>query len=122
MKNDKIGIFASTLCLIHCMLFPLLFSILPTLEIIHNGLEIILIPLSFILGGMSLFDNIKKHKYYKSILLFILGFILISMTIIFDISELFHWIGIILLVIAHYINYKFIKEKDGCHPHNCKHI
>jgi len=33
----------------------------------------------------------------------------------------FHFIGLITLITAHYLNFKKIKQTDGCHPHGCNH-
>ena len=63
--KDKVGIFTSVLCLIHCITFPLLFSAFPMLNLIDGPLEWILLVVAFIVGGWSMFDNLRKHKYVK---------------------------------------------------------
>jgi len=118
--KDKIGIFTSVLCLIHCIAFPLLFSILPALVSLDEPFEFMLLVIAFIIGTISMSDNIRKHKYIKPIVLFIIGFGLMGTSIYVHVHYL-NLIGLLFLIIAHYINWKFIKKMDGCHPHTCKH-
>ena len=118
--TDKIGMFTSVLCLIHCIAFPLLFSILPTLQLIDEPFEWVLLIIAFIVGGWSMFDNMRKHKYVKSMIFFVSGFLIIGASLYTDMHWL-NWFGLSFLVTAHFLNWKFIREVDGCHPHNCKH-
>lgn len=120
MKKDKIGIITSFLCLIHCIIFPLLFSVLPILKIIDERFEWTLIIIAFLIGGLSFYDNFKRHKYFIALAFFVLGFLSISFGKIKEL-EVLNILGLMFLILAHYLNYKFIKKKDGCHPHSCKH-
>jgi asparagine N-glycosylation enzyme membrane subunit Stt3 len=116
-KNiDKFGATTSILCLIHCMLMPFFMTIIPIFGTGHNHLiEVILIGIAFLFGGISIWNNWKRHKIWKTIPIFILGFSLLI------VSHETHIIGAILVLISHWINYKTIKKLDGCHPHNCRH-
>lgn len=118
--RDKIGILTSTLCLVHCLVFPFLFSILPALKVIDGGFEWILIFIAFVVGSLSFYDNAKKHGYMNPLYLFSLGFLCILISKIFN-EESSNIGGLVCLIIAHWLNYSYIKKKDGCHPHNCKH-
>lgn len=118
--KDKIGMFTSILCLIHCITFPLLFSLLPTLKLVDGPMELVLLSIAFFVGGWTMMDNIVKHQYVKSMIFFVSGFLIIFISIYTHIHEL-NWLGLIFLVVAHYLNWKFIREVDGCHPHKCKH-
>jgi hypothetical membrane protein len=115
--KDKLGIIASGLCLIHCVFFPIIFSILPIFSL---ELELFLIPISFFLGGVSIFDNLRKHKWLVSIILFIVGFLFL-ITGLITTEEIYHIVGIISIMVAHIANYLYIRKKDGCHPHKCDH-
>lgn len=118
--KDKIGIWTSILCIIHCLLFPILAISFPIFLKLDIKVEIILISIAFIVGSLSFINNAIKHKYYKSIILFMFGFGFILTSVIFE-KEIFNIIGLIILILAHYINYKKIQKTDGCHPHGCKH-
>lgn len=117
--KDKVGIWTSIICLIHCLAFPVLATSFPIFLKLDSTIEVLLISLAFLIGSLSFIDNIIKHKYYKSLVLFIIGFIMVGISIIY--YHPINYIGLLLLIIAHYLNYKKIKETDGCHPHGCKH-
>jgi len=118
--KDKIGIWTSLICLIHCLVFPLLATIFPIFLQIDEGMELFLLSMAFVIGGLSFMDNVIKHKYFTSLILFFSGFLAIFGAIIHNYEPL-HIIGLVILIVAHYLNYKKIKQSDGCHPHGCKH-
>jgi hypothetical protein len=118
--KDKIGIWTSVICLIHCLFFPLLATVFPIFLDIDWKVEVILLILALVVGSLSFIDNIFKHKYFLSIIFFLLGFLFIFVGVIFSVG-FFHFIGLITLITAHYLNFKKIKQTDGCHPHGCNH-
>lgn len=118
--KDKIGIWSSFICLIHCLLFPLLATSFPIFLKLDIKVELFLLTISLIVGSLSFIDNYLKHKYLLSLILFFLGFLGIFTSLIFNI-EIINILGLIILMISHYLNFKKIKEIDGCHPHGCKH-
>lgn len=118
--KDKIGIWTSLICLIHCLIFPLLATIFPIFLQIDESAELFLLLIAFFIGVLSFMDNVIKHKYFISLALFFSGFLAIFGAIIHNYEPL-HIIGLVILIVAHYLNYKKIKQSDGCHPHGCKH-
>ncbi len=78
--GDIIGIGLSLVCMIHCLLLPILLTTLPFLgvEIIENKiLEIIIILFSALIGGYAIKKGFFKfHKSWLVICLFILGILL----------------------------------------------
>jgi len=118
--KDKLGIWTSVICLIHCLVFPLLATTFPLFLNLDEKVELFLIGMALLIGAISFMDNVIKHKYYLSLILFISGFLSILGSVIHE-SETLHLIGLFVLISAHYLNYKKIKESDGCHPHGCKH-
>ena len=118
--KDKFGIWTSIICLIHCLIFPLLATTFPLFLKIDESVELLLIGFALMIGVFSFMDNVIKHKYFLSLGLFIGGFLGIFGSIFLH-SEILHILGLITLIVAHYTNYKKIKETDGCHPHGCKH-
>lgn len=118
--KDKIGIWTSLICLIHCLVLPLFVTVIPFLSGLSQPMEIFLIGVAFVIGLLSFIDNYIKHKYIRPLLIFIGGFIQISISHYLDVE----WInitGLVSLIVAHWINYKEIQKRDGCHPHGCKH-
>lgn len=118
--KDKIGIWTSIICLIHCLVFPLMATIFPLFIDLDIKVEILLISIALIIGTISFLDNALKHKYWLSLALFLAGFIGL-MSGVFLKSETLHVVGLMILILAHYKNYQKIKQSDGCHPHGCKH-
>lgn len=116
MKNitssfyDILGISSATICLAHCLLFPLL-TILP-FGLIHNPI----IDLFF--ASIGVFAILKITK--KSSLL-VSSILIVSMSLIWFsiLSEIFleiHldliYFGGIGMIIGHLINYRFHKNKN----------
>nr|WP_294927081.1 MerC domain-containing protein [uncultured Flavobacterium sp.] len=116
MKNitssfyDILGISSATICLVHCLVFPLL-TILP-LGLIHNPI----IDLLFAsIGLFAIFKITKKSS------LFISSILIVSMSLIWVsiLSEIFleiHldliYFGGIGMIIGHLINYKLHKKQN----------
>lgn len=107
---DILGISSATVCLVHCLIFPLL-TILP-LGLSHNSF----IDLLFAsMGLFAIFKIIKNSSLLVSIIL------IISMTLIWIsvLTELFldiHldliFIGGIGMITGHLLNYKLHKNKN----------
>ena len=105
---DILGISSATICLAHCLVFPLL-AILP-LGIIHNPF----IDLIFaIIGVFAILKSIKKSN------LLVITILIISMALIWMsiLSELFLEIHLNLIgaggtgmIIGHFLNYKSHKK------------
>lgn len=117
--KDKIGIITSITCLIHCLVFPILGTMLPIFLKLDEPVEVLLLIIALIIGGLSFLENVLKHKYYTSLILFMTGFILLFIGVYQ--GEFFSLTGLVILILSHYLNYKNIKKIDGCHPHGCKH-
>ena len=123
---DKLSIGISMLCIIHCLLFPsflILFSSFLSLsfngEIVHYFLLFLVVPISLLALSMGL-------KNHKNSLIFIFGLIglinliyaLFASTSLFGLSGeiLFTIIGSILIIGAHYSNYRLCIHIDcDCH-------
>ena len=118
--KDKIGILTSMTCLIHCMIFPVLGTVFPIFVTLDKPVEWVLLISAGILGSLSFLENVLKHKYWTSLLMFLFGFLLLIVSKYTDL-EIFNIFGLIILIFSHYLNYKNIKNNDGCHPHGCKH-
>jgi hypothetical protein len=74
---NNIGIVSSFICAVHCAITPLLLTFLPLwgLSLLADKtFEVIMLCLSGIFGILNLCFGIKKHKSYKALSLFSIGF------------------------------------------------
>lgn len=100
---DILGISSATICLMHCLIFPII-TILP-LGISHNPL----IDLLFVsIGFFAVVKIIKKSDLLICSILILsltLVFTSILIEIAFDIHTYLIYIGGIGMIIGHFINY-----------------
>ena len=101
---DILGISSATICLVHCLVFPLL-TILP-LGLSHNPF----IDLFFaVIGSIAVFKIIKKSNLLVAMLLIIsmsLIWISVLSEIILDLHLDLIFVGGIGMIIGHLLNYK----------------
>lgn len=102
---DVLGIFSASLCLIHCVAFPLLLFI--PLSVSHNAF----IDLVFLLLGIwSAYKvtrcNVPLFLKYLIWISIILIFLSVLFDLLYHIHTLLVHIGAIGLIIAHIVNYK----------------
>ncbi|WP_276379412.1 MerC domain-containing protein [Flavobacterium sp. H4147] len=107
---DILGISSATLCLVHCLIFPIL-TILP-LGFIHNPI------IDLLFASLGLFAILK---IIKNSALLISAILVVSMSLIWIsiLSELFFEIhldliyyGGIGMIIGHLINYKLHRKQN----------
>lgn len=119
---DKIGIFLSGLCAVHCLVTPLLLLTLPVLgqafeeESVHLIMALFVAPV----GGFAFWSGYKHHKKAKVLALGILGILLIAGASVAPHSwveffghDLITIFGSILLISAHVLN----RRACLCHRH-----
>jgi len=114
---DKIGISASLICAVHCILLPIFFSALPFLgiEILENpAIEITTIGISLIAGSWALINGSRKYHKNWLLILFIIGilFLIVSNTIITkrSLEIALKSVAAAAIVTAHTYNWKFSKR------------
>ena len=115
---DGLGIATSIACAIHCAVLPLILTSLPLfgVNIIHNlFFEWTMIAIAFVVGSYSLFHGyIKHHHSFLPVIIFAIGFIFLAAKQFFHAYEPYFLIpAVILIVTAHYQNYKL------CHKSKC---
>jgi len=120
---DVLGIATSTACAIHCALLPLLVSSLPIfgINIIHNSFfEWLMIGIAFFVGAYSLYHGYKKHHAsHTPMIIFLIGFIFLVLKQFFEQYEyLFLSIAVVLIISAHYFNYRFCQRSKCSSPHH----
>ena len=120
---DAMGIGTSIACAIHCALLPIMLSSLPILgiNIIHNlFFEWGMIALAFAVGSYSLFHGyIKHHRSFIPVIIFSVGFIFLVLKQFFPQYEyLFLTIAVVLIISAHYYNYRLCHQSKCSSPHH----
>jgi hypothetical protein len=126
INYDALGIAASIACAIHCAVLPLVISSLPILgiNIINNfWFEIFMILLAMGIGLHSLTHGFKKHHHrILPIIVFIIGISLLLVKQILHQYQIWFLVpAVILIVSAHFINYRHCRIADHCHAEDCKH-
>ncbi|MFM1794938.1 MAG: hypothetical protein RL642_1323 [Bacteroidota bacterium] len=126
INYDALGIAASVACAIHCAVLPLIMSSLPILgiNIINNfWFELFMIILALGIGLHSLTHGFKKHHHrVLPIIIFVIGISLLIIKQVLHQYQLWFLIpAVVLIVSAHYINYRQCRIADHCHAEDCKH-
>jgi len=122
---DRIGITATSLCALHCILLPVILPALPLLGLsflADHTWEHVFLVMTAILGSFALFSGFKKYhkRLYPFYLLFLGVFIY---WIKHDFSEAlepyFIILGASLIVAAHVINIKLCNSCKQCTANEC---
>ncbi len=126
INYDALGIAATIACAIHCALLPLVLTSLPILgfNILNNfWFEMGMIVLAMAIGIYSLMHGFKKHHHHKlPILVFMTGISLLFLKQIFHAKQIWFLIpAMILIVTAHYLNYRNCRKSNQCHVEDCNH-
>jgi hypothetical protein len=133
---DKAGMVASITCAVHCMIMPLVITLLPIFGLslfATEEFEWILLMISAMLGITSLCFGFRKHKSFKAFSFLGIGltFLVIGRlahehvshfrVFTFDIYLLFLVAGAILVALSHWLNNKLCKSCLPCHSSGCEH-
>jgi hypothetical protein len=126
INYDALGIAASVACAIHCAVLPLVITSLPILgiNIINNfWFEILMIFIALIIGIYSLMHWFKKHHHQSlPIGIFTTGILLLLLKQVLHQYQLWFLIPAVLLIVsAHFINYRQCRKADHCHTSDCNH-
>lgn len=122
---DRIGITATTLCALHCILLPVLLPILPLLGLsvlADHSWEHVFLLLTAALGTFALFSGFKRYhkKLYPFYLLYI-GIILYWIKHDYSEEVEIYFIvgGTALIVAAHFINIRLCNSCKECTDDGC---
>lgn len=125
---DKLGIAASIACAIHCAVMPLFISSLPLfgINLIDNkGFEFFMIGVAAVLGILALRHGFKLHHHhhrYIPMLLFLAGIVfLIAKEIVGNHPLWMIVAAVVLIVSAHFVNYRMCRQANHCHSSDCNH-
>ncbi len=122
---DRIGITATSLCALHCILLPVILPALPLLGIsflADHMWEHVFLVVTAILGSIAMFSGFKRyHKKLYPFYLLILGVVIYWQKHDFSesIQPLFIVVGATLIVAAHIINIKLCNSCKQCNEHEC---
>jgi hypothetical protein len=123
---DRIGITATSLCALHCILLPVLLPALPLLGLsflADHAWEHTFLLITAILGSVALFSGFKKYhrRLYPFYLLFLgIGIYWIKHDFSEAVQPYFIFIGASLIVAAHIINLKLCNSCKKCTDEGCE--
>jgi hypothetical protein len=117
---DRLGIWASSLCALHCLLLPILIPLLPLVGasfFAQGWFERSILSLSMLVGFWALFSGFYRYhrQLYPLYSLFLGGIIYWNKDIFGSSYEPFTIaIGALLIVGAHVVNLKLCQNCDSC--------
>jgi|TARA_B110000881_G_C18041829_1_gene255333 hypothetical protein len=117
---DRIGITATSLCALHCILLPILLPILPMFGLSILGdheWEHVFLLFTAVLGTAALFSGYKRYhrKFYPLVLLYLgVGIYWIKHDFAESSAMYFILTGATLIVASHIINIKLCNASRRC--------
>lgn len=119
---DKIGMWLSATCAVHCAALPLLLTISGLGFLEDERLEWAIIAMAFTIGSIRLFHSyLQEHHRSEAVILFLIG----ASSILFAKADLFEWeylepvfmtIGGSMIALAHWRNHALAHSLPG-HRH-----
>ena len=117
--TDKAAIGLSLICVAHCLVFPLVLVLLPSViasflgdEIFHFWMLACVVPLSV----FALTLGCRKHKYYRLVAVGALGIFSLLLAVFIG-DETWEQVltvsGASMIAIGHYSNYKLCRRLDS---------
>ena len=90
---DRTGVAIATLCLIHCLAFPILIMLVPATQTLFNSpiLEGTILGMGIVVGSISFWTSYRRHKKIYPMVLGVLGIILLlSHLVVFRTDPVIH--------------------------------
>lgn len=119
---DRIGIIASSVCLVHCLLVPIILMAFPFVESQHNHFHEVLTIFVVVPAFLAFIPGYRKHKNLSVLLFAITGLGFILFTAFFEDIYLSHIaarvitiLGSMLMILAHARNIKHAHQCKTCH-------
>lgn len=119
-KLDKLGIWISSLCALHCLALPVIVSLLPLVGssfFAQAWFERTILTGSIIIGAIALISGAARYhgRYYPLLLLAAGGFIYWNKGFFgHDIEPLAVTLGAALIVAGHWINMRLCRQCRCC--------
>jgi hypothetical protein len=128
---DKLGIFASSLCALHCLVFPILLPLIPVLGLTsymdtetHHIIDNVTILASVVLGFLALLSGFQKYhrKLYPFYALAIAVVIYSQRHTFGETYEPFVIAsGALVVLLAHFINVNLCRNCKNCEGQGHQH-
>ena len=117
---DRVGVWTSTLCVVHCLLTPVLLSMsavaahfLPSEERVHRSLALAIA----LIGTFALIRGFRRHRRRRVLSLMTAGLLCIFFGAYFGDRLPSHWnevvitsLGSLLMIAAHRLNHTFCND------------
>jgi hypothetical protein len=117
---DRIGITATSLCALHCILLPVLLPVLPLVGLsflADHTWEHVFLLMTAVLGTVALLSGFKRYhrKLYPLYLLYIgVALYWIKHDFSENLEPYFIFGGASLIIIAHFLNIKLCNDCKQC--------
>ncbi|HNL10261.1 MAG TPA: MerC domain-containing protein [Turneriella sp.] len=127
---DKLGIVVSGLCLVDCLVLPLLSALLISLQSSVSwfaNLHFYLLPVIGVTASMAFHHSYKAHRSYGIVIMGAVGYVLLVLGEVFEAKLrffLFNWVtllGSALLIAAHLRNLLMHTGHRHKHAHPAGH-
>lgn len=131
-KLDRLGVAASVVCLVQCLMAPILLLLIPSLggsllydgELFHRLLAAVVVPLS----GIAFFLGCRRHRRKRVIIPGVLGLAAVVTAAVLGYRILgvagemaMTLAGVALLTVAHVLNYRLCRRPEVCDHHAVDH-
>lgn len=122
---DRIGITATSLCALHCILLPVILPALPLLGVsflADHVWEHIFLIITAILGSIAMFSGFKRyHRKLYPFYLLLLGIVIYWQKHDFseEVQPYIIVLGACLIVSAHLLNIKLCNSCKPCKTEEC---
>ncbi|WP_286264298.1 MerC domain-containing protein [Thalassotalea atypica] len=122
---DRIGIAATSLCALHCILLPILLPALPLLGLsflADHTWEHVFLIMTALLGTVALFSGFKRYhrRLYPFYILYLgVAVYWIKHDFAEEVQPFFIIVGAALMVTAHFINLKLCNSCKQCADEGC---
>lgn len=122
---DRIGITATSLCALHCILLPVILPALPLLGLsflADHTWEHVFLIITGLLGTVAMMSGFKKyHRRLYPLYLLMFGLIVYWMKHDFaeNLQPFFIIVGSSCIVAAHFINLKLCNNCKKCPDESC---
>lgn len=124
-KLDKFGQALSAVCLVHCLLLPILLATIPFvgfLGMLHTPFaENLMIFLAIVNAVIAVTSGLKKHKNYIVLAIFLSGSLMFLLNYLFrsvmNSYDIFTPLGAFLIGTGHLMNNKLCNSCSRCKNH-----
>lgn len=123
---DRIGIAATSLCALHCILLPILLPVLPLIGLsflADHTWEHIFLLMTAVLGTFALFSGFKRYhrRLYPFYLLYLgVAIYWIKHDFSAQLEPFFIFAGASLIIAAHFVNLKLCNSCKECTDDGCQ--